>query len=176
MTEMFKEYGTALFMLAKERNCENEYAIALECVEEVFDGNSQYQDFLSSPNIPMKERLSALESAFSDAIPQDILSFLQLLCEKGRIYALKSAISEYKKLLEVQNKVTTALVTSAIPLTDSEKTALKDKLEIKTGHSVILECKVDESILGGILIEIDGKIIDGTLKHRIQEIKDVISQ
>ncbi len=176
MTEMFKEYGTALFMLAKELSCESEYAVALECVEEVFDGNPQYLDFLSSPNIPMKERLSALESAFSGAVPQDILSFVQLLCEKGRIHSFKSAVEEYKKLLDSQNKVSTALVTSAIPLTESEKNDLKDKLEIKTGHSVILECRVDESILGGILIEIDGKIIDGTLKHRIQEIKDVISQ
>lgn len=176
MTEMNREYGTALFMLAKELGVENEYVLALECVEEVFDGNPQYLDFLSSPNISIDERLSALETAFKDSVPQNVLSFVQLLCEKGRVNSLKGSIEEYKKLLDAQNKVSTAVVTSAVELTDNEKEKLQNKLEIKTGHSVILECRVDSTIMGGILIEIDGKTIDASLKNRLHEVKDVISQ
>lgn len=175
MTEMNREYGTALFMLAKELGAENEYALALECVEEVFDCNPQYLDFLSSPNITINERLSALETAFKDSVPQNVLSFVQLLCEKGRINSLKGSVEEYKKLLNAQNRVSTAIVTSAIELTDTEKEKLQHKLEIKTGHSVILECRVDSSIMGGMLIEIDGKIIDASLKNYLHDVKDVIS-
>ncbi len=176
MTQMNKEYGTALFMLAKELGKESEYAVALECVEEVFASNPEYIDFLASPGIAMGERLDALSRAFGDAIPCDVLSFVKLLCERGRIRSVKGCIEEYKKLLDAQNNVSVAYVKSAVELTDEEKARLKDKLEIQSGHSVIMECTVDESLMGGIVVEIDGRIIDGSLKSRLYEVKDVISK
>lgn len=176
MKEMNNEYGTALFMLAKETGAENEYALALECVEEVFDCNPQYTDFLSSPNISMEERLSALEAAFKDSVPENILHFIQLLCEKGRISSLKPSIEEYKKLFNAQNKVSNAIITTAVELTDIEKERLQHSLEIKTGNSVVLNCQIDSSIMGGILIEIEGKTIDASLRNQLLQVKDVISQ
>ena len=176
MAEMNKEYGEALFALAKELGKENEYAIALECVTEVFSGNPEYIDFLSSPGIALEERLDALEKAFESAVPENIISFMQLLCERGRIRSIAGCAEEYKKLLDVQNSVSTACVTSAVELTEEEKEKLKDKLEVKCGHSVILECTTDKSIMGGIMVEIDGKLIDGSLKNRLLEVKDVISK
>ena len=176
MTEMNKEYGTALFMLAKECGAESKYAVDLECVMEVFSASPEYIDFLASPTIPLQERLSALKEAFSQAIDENVLSFLQLLCERGRIRSLSGCVEEYKKLLDVQNSISTAYIKSAVELTEEEKEKLKDKLEIKCGHSVILECTVDESLMGGLVVEIDGKIIDGSLKTRLYEVKDVISK
>jgi len=176
MTEMNKEYGTALFMLAKELGKENEYALDLECVAEVFSGNPQYIDFLASPAISVSDKISALSEAFVDAIDTNVLSFVQLLCERGRIHSFGGCVEEYKKLLDVQNSISTAYVKSAVELTDEEKERLKDKLEIQSGHSVVLECSVDESLLGGIVVEIDGKVIDASLKHRLYEVKDVISK
>ncbi len=176
MTQMNKEYGTALFMLAKENGKESEYAIALECVQEVFSGNPEYIDFLASPTIPMEDRLSALDEAFGNAVPENVLSFLKLLCEKNRIRGLNSSVEEYKNLLDAQNHVSTAFVKSAVELTEEQKEQLKDKLEIQTGNSVVLECLIDQSLMGGIVVEIDGKIIDGSLKSRLYDVKDVISQ
>ena len=176
MTEMNKEYGTALFMLAKELEKENEYAVALECVEEVFSGNAEYIDFLASPSIPMEERLSAIEAAFGESVPENIVSFLQLLCEKGRIRGFDKSVEEYKSLLDAQNHVSVAYVKSVVELTEEQKENLKNKLEIKTGNSVILECSTDQSLMGGIVVEIDGQLMDASLKTRLCEVKDVISQ
>jgi len=176
MTEMSKEYGTALFALAKEHGKENEYAISLECISEVFSGSPEYMDFLASPSIPMEERISALEEAFSGAVEDNVLSFIQLLCEKGRIRSFVGAVEEYKNLLDASNSVSVAHVISAVELTEEEKEKLKDKLQIKMGNSIVLECSVDQSLMGGLVVEIDGKIIDGSLKHRLHEVKDVISK
>lgn len=176
MTEMNKEYGTALFMLAKELGMENDYAVALECVEEVFSANPEYMDFLSSPAIDAEERISAISQAFTGSVPENIVSFLSLLCERGRIRSFFGCTEEYKKLLDAQNSISTAFVKSAVELTKSEKEKLKDKLEVQSGHSVILECSVDESLMGGLVVEMDGKIIDASLKHRLYEVKDVISK
>ena len=101
---------------------------------------------------------------------------MKLLCEKGRIRSLAGCTEEYKKLLDIQNSISTAYVKSAVELTEEEKEKLKDKLEVQSGHAVILECSVDESLMGGLVVEIDGKVIDASLKSRLYEVKDVISK
>ena len=79
MTEMSKEYGTALFALAKECDKTDEYKTALDTLLSVFSDNPEYTDFLASPSIPKSERNEAIEQAFSAYVPEHIVSFLQLL-------------------------------------------------------------------------------------------------
>ncbi len=176
MTEMSKAYGTALFSLACETHSETEYAQALETVAAVFRETPEYIDFLASPSIPKTQRVAAIEQAFADSIPEHVVSFVQILCEKGHIRSLEGCISEYKKLLDASQQISKATVVSAIPLTVREKERLKQKLEKMSGHSVVLECSADQSLMGGMVIEMDGKVIDGSLHHRLQEVKDVMSR
>lgn len=176
MMQMSKEYAEALFSLAKEDGKQNEYAVSLECVMEILSDNPEYIDFLSSPGIALDERLDAIEKAFENSIEQNVVSFVKILCEKGRIRAIKSCIEEYKKLLNAEKSISTAIVTSAIELTEEEKQKLAGKLEVKSGHSVILDCRVDKSLIGGLVIELDGKTIDASVKGRLHEVKDVISK
>lgn len=173
---MSKEYGTALFMLAKENGAENEYADALETVLTAFHQNPDYINFLASPSIPKQERIDAVEQAFGISVPEHIVSFIKLLCERGRIFEFNDCVKEYKKLLDISKHISVAQVTSSIELTVQEKEKLQQKLEKISGHSVVLECSVDKSLLGGIIIEMDGKIIDGSLQRRLHEVKDVISR
>ena len=145
MTDIGREYGTALFMLALEEGCEKEYYDSLVTVKTAFDGASEYIDFLSSPNIPVSERCDALEVAFGKLLPEHVLSFLQLLCEKGHARSFVDCVCEYKKLLDESEKVTTAKVTSAFALDSTEKANIKHKLEKISGNKVTLECTVDET-------------------------------
>ncbi len=172
---MNKAYGSALFALAKECDATAEYKAALDTVSEAFRENPLYLDFLASPGISKKERIEAIDQAFADALPEYVVSFLKLLCEKGHIRSFYSCVTEYKALLDASEKIITAKVTSAIPLTVKEKTALKEKLERISEHTVILDCSADKSLLGGMIVEVDGKIIDGSLRRRLREVKDVIS-
>ena len=176
MERMCNEYGTALFMLAKENNSENEYAKALDTVLGVFGENPEYMDFMASPGIPKAERLKAIEVSLGDSVPEYVVSFVQLLCERGRIREFEGCVKEYKKLLDASKNVSAAYITSSVELTSAEKAKLKEKLEKMSGHSVILECSEDKSLMGGIVIEMDGKIIDGSIRRRLHEVKDVISR
>jgi len=176
MTETSKEYGTALFMLARENGTENEYSSALDTVLNSFNENPEFMDFLCSPRIPKKERLAVIEETFKDALPEHVVSFVQLLCERGRIRNLTSCIKEYKELLDSLNRVSLAKVTSSVELTDAEKQKLVSKLEKISGHSVMLDCSVDKSLIGGLVVEMDGKLMDGSIRHRLHEVKEVISR
>ena len=175
MTEISKEYGTALFMLACEKDKKHEYADAISVVKGVFADTPEYIDFLASRGISLRERLSAIEEAFANNIPEDVVSYLQLLCEKGRISGFFESAEEYEKLLDASEKISNAKVTSALELTEEEKTALKSKLEKICKTTVTIEYLIDESLIGGIIVETDGKVLDGSLRNRLREIKEVIN-
>ncbi len=176
MSEISSEYAKALFMLALEKECSKEYKEALETVSGVFDENPVYKDFLSTFAIPLEERLGALEDAFSKVIPRDVLSFLKILCEKKRIEEFTECAEQYMAMYDEMEKISKATVTSAVELTEEEKASLKEKLEKQSGHKMVIEYIVNESIIGGLIVEADGKIMDSSLKKHLKEIKDVIKR
>ncbi len=175
MAQISKEYGAALFMLACERDSKSEYGKALENVKSVFEQNPAYIEFLASPGIAKSERLEAVESAFGGNFPEDVVSFLQLLIEKGRMSCFFEAQEEYQNLLDASEHIQTAKISSAVELTADEKDALKKKLEAMSKNMVNMEYFIDESLLGGVVVEIDGRIIDGSLRKSLSDIKEVIN-
>lgn len=175
MNDIGKEYGAALFMLASEESRVDEYAASLEKLKNVFRESPEYLSFLASPGISLGERLSAIESAFADFVPAYVLSYVQLMCEKGRIDNFFEAAEEYKALLDASKHISNAKVTSAVELTDEEKAKLCEKLRAVSGGDVKTEYIVDSSLMGGIIVELDDKVMDGSLRHRLREVKDVIN-
>ena len=174
-TELGIEYGTALFELALENDAKEEYAAVLDELDGIFRDNPQYADFLASPGIPMGERIMALDTAFGNGYPEDILNFLKLLCEKGRVYVLRGAVEQYRKLYKASDHIADVTVTSAVPLSEEQKTRLAARLESMTGGQIVLHCVIDEKLLGGLTIATEDGIIDGSLKRRLREIKDVMT-
>ena len=139
----------------------------------VVDGNPEYLDFLSSPNIPKSERIAAIEQAFSGE-HEYIVSFLSLLCEKGRIREIRECISEFKQLCDAADKISVAQVTSAFELSESQRSALTAKLQKLCGNRVVLDCKTDNSLMGGVIVSVDGKVIDGSVRHQLHQLKEVM--
>ena len=175
MTEIAKEYGTALFMLACEENEKKAYAEALMMIKDTFCEYPQYIELLSSPSISLNERLSVIDKAFSNTVPEYVLYYLKLLCEKGRITYFLESVEEYKALLDASEHISNARITSAVELTETEKEKLIDKLELINKGKVAAEYFVDPALLGGLIVEVDGKIMDGSLRHRLQEVKEVMN-
>lgn len=176
MDDMSKAYGTAIFALACEMNAKDEYSDALDTVLCAVEENPAYLELLSSPGIPLAERLGVLDEAFGSVLPEHVLSFVKLLCEKGHIRSFSGCVREFRKLLEASRRILTARVTSAVALTDEEVRRLTEKLEKLSGNTVVPELFVDASLLGGMIVEMDGKVMDGSLRSRLHEVKEVMSR
>ena len=174
--KMGREYASALFTLAVEEGKQKEYFASLETVKTVFAENGEYMDFLNSFSIPKSERIDAIEEAFGRSIEEYVVSFIKLLCEKDRISEFFECVEIYKELLDLYENVSVAKVTSSVELKDEEQKKLKEKLEKAYGKNVVLDIKVDKSLLCGIVVEIDGKIIDGSIKKSLGNVKEVISK
>ena len=176
MTDIGKEYGAALLMLGAENNKEKESARDLDTVKALFCENEEYRMLLSSPALPLKERLSLIESSFGDVVCEHVLSFVQLMCEKGRMEAFDSAYEEYKALLDASMRASKARITSAVELSDDEKERLLAKLSKAYQKNVTAEYFVDGSLIGGVIVELDGTVIDGSIRQRLSDVKDVINK
>ncbi len=174
MKQTNREYAEALFLLASEKNAVKEYGEALSLIKDAVAKNPLYLDFLNSPAIPQKDRLHAIDEAFSADVPEDVLILLKLLTEKGHIQELFSLVQEYEKLSDALFGTVDAEVISATELSSSQKEALILKLGKITGKKVFPIYKVDSTLIGGIKITLDGKTYDGTLKTRLRDIKEVM--
>ena len=176
MTELSKDYAEALFALAAEEKQEKAYLEALDTAAALFAEHPAYTELLACPAIPQTERTALLEQALGEILPEQALSFVQLLCNHGHIRSLSACIEDYRRLYQTAVAMSTAYVTSAVPLTEEEKVKLTETLSSKTRRMVELVCTVDESLLGGMIVQLDGKVMDGSLRRRLQVVKEVIEQ
>lgn len=176
MNDLNKEYAEALFALACENNSQTEFSHHLNSVAEYFEKFPEYQDLLTSPAIPLNERLQSIDSVFGNSLPEYVHSFLKILCERKRIHCFSECVSEYDSLLDAYSNVAIANVSSAIALSEDQLSALKLKLEKMSGKSVLIQCTTDPQLIGGIVVEIDGKVIDGSLRRSLNDVKEVIGK
>ncbi len=175
MTATGNNYAEALFMLAREENLVDEFYEGLKTAKGVFLENPEYLQFLSTPSIPKSERTAALSQAFEGKLNEHILSFLQLLCEHGKADQFFDCVSEYERLREWAANVVVATVKTAVELSDAQRQGLIKSLEKRTAKSVTLSCVIDSTLLGGIQVEIDGQLLDGSVKNNLKRVREVIS-
>ncbi len=176
MSNVNREYSLAIFTVGLENGTLDDIDKDIDFIEEVFDSNKGYISFLLSPNVPKRERVSSLRDAFNGKVCDDTLNFLSVLTENKRIASYNEIFNEFDKLYRERRQVLIARVKSAVPLTDEQKEKLKANLTKQKGHEVILSCSVDETLLGGIVVEFDDSKIDGSLKTRLQTIKEVMNK
>ena len=176
MIKTSNEYADALFSLAMDLQAEEETLGALHLIRDSFRKEPEALAMLASPSIPKSERLKALEDAFSSHLPQQVMGYMHVLCSNGHIREFDDSVKAFEELYNSARKLSTAVVTSAVALSDTEKAELQTKLEKRLGRTIRLECAIDESLLGGLVVQVDGKVIDGSLKHRLDEIKEVMNR
>ncbi len=174
MKDTSKAYAEALFAIAMEKSKVTEFAENLETIQTVLLENPEYPMYLATPALPLSERLLAIEEAFGAKMPEDVVSFLKLLCENGYITKLSEIIEEFFKLEMVVSNTVTVTVTSKIPLADNQKEALIKKLEEKYRKHIVPHYLVDETLIGGLKITLEDQIIDASVQKRLQRIKEVI--
>ncbi len=171
MTNAASLYGKSLYDLAKSEGLADQIMEAAEAVGQLFAQNPDYLKLLSEPSIPKKERLGLLSEAFGDSIPEYLLSFLMILTEKGLLLRYKECFKTYRTLYHADQGICDATVYSAVALTDAQKEGLKQILQKKTGKTIYLTERIDESVLGGLKVEVDGKTLDGTVASRLAALR-----
>ena len=163
-----EEYGRALFMLAQEAGeaGPSDYLCTLEQVDALLQTKPEYLKLLDTPAVPIDERLGLIDEAFG-VCEKNIINFFKILCEKYAFCHLHDCVKAYQKMYREVYAVAEVTCTTAQPLTEHQKETLYDKLFSMTGKEIILTCHVDPSLVGGMVLVIDGKQLDGSVKARL---------
>ncbi len=176
MTGRGREYASALFDVAIEDGCLEEIFEGLKVIKEIFDNSEETIELLCSPAISNDERMQIVERCFEGNVHDDLVAFLCVLTRKGHVRDFNECYEVFDELYKDAAKRSKAVVISAVELDDAAKAKLLDKLRKMSGHTVEAEYRIDKSLIGGLIVEMDGRRIDGSLRKRLKEIKEVMEQ
>jgi F-type H+-transporting ATPase subunit delta len=129
---------------------------------------------LANPAMPVEQRIDAAERVFAD-LSQPVRNLVLLLVRRGRIEQLPRVAAEFARLDDQRNGLTHATATSASPLPDDEVRKVEARLEELTGGRVALETNVDPAILGGIIVRIGDRLIDGSVRGRLERLRNQLA-
>ncbi len=160
-----KRYAQAIFEIAQEENQLEQWRLSLRKIAEVMQA-PELVTLLESPKLPFNLKRGLLGERLKGVNP---LSFnlACLLVAKGRFKIANSITTEYERLLDAYYGIEHAEVTTAIALDDKSKNELLQDLESFIGKKVTAELQVDLGIVGGVVIKIGDKLIDGSTKNKL---------
>lgn len=171
--ETARRYAEALYTLAVEEDCvesiDNDYRRIVEEIKDVPD----VLRYLTHPLVARDAKTSFLREAFPDA-SEYLHNMFGLLVRNGREGYIDMIYDEFARLRSQQEGIVQVRVITAQKLSSQDRKQLALHLEKKLGGRVSLDEQVNESLIGGLRIEIGGKVIDGTLRARLDELKTVL--
>ena len=176
MTKTAELYGGSLYDLAVEENAAAAMMEELDGIRKIFKENPDYVRLLSEPSIPKAERLSLIDQAFDGQVHPYINNFMKVLCKEGLIRELYGCIAQFRSRFYKDQNIAEATVTSAVPLSEKQISALQAKLEKLSGKTILLQQKVDAGVIGGLRVEVDGKQFDGTVENRISTVRRKVTE
>lgn len=171
-----RRYSRALFNVALERNEIDAIAESLATVTSTAATTPELLTVLQHPLVTRERKNHLLGEVFGNSVHADVASFLLLLVEKDRASIIPNVAREFARLVDEHRKVTDAEVLSAIELTEAQTKVLAEQLQAATGNAVRLQTRVDPAILGGLVVRVGDKLIDGSVVTQLKSIREQLKR
>lgn len=171
-----KKYSNAIITTALEANNAEKIYEDLVLVSETIYSNNELHLFLHNPIVTYNDKKDTITKLFSSHVDKITLDFILLLLEKNRLNILKEVINQYIRSLNQHKNIITPVVISAVELNDDQKTKIINKLQTKLSKQIVPEYEVSEDIIGGLIIELDDKTIDCSLKAKFENMKKQLTK
>lgn len=165
-SQVGRRYSKAIFEIAEEKNQVKEIYEMLNSAMVLYRTDKEFKNFILNPLIDSEQKKSVLNKIFGKDNSNN-LNILLYILDKGRMNCIKYIVAEYLKIYYRKNRILDVKATFTKELTDEQKKKLIDKLSQKTGKEINLEIKIDKDILGGGIIKIGDKIIDGSIRREL---------
>jgi F-type H+-transporting ATPase subunit delta len=168
-----KRYAEAAYLIARQDGTESAWLDGLSTMATLF-GNPDAQAFLQNSRVPPAQKAELVEKGLAGVDPL-VLNLGRLLLRRNKT-ALGLQIREaFQELVDEAKGISHATVTSAVPLTPDDVKAITQRLTDMTGGEVVVSTEVDESILGGLVVRIGDRLIDGSTKSKLAALKQQLA-
>lgn len=171
-----RRYAKALFNAALATNSVEAAGASLAEVAAAAQGAPQLMQVLRHPLISRERKTEILRTLFHDSLLPLVESFLFLLVEKERAGIIDTVSEEFVTLVDAHQGIANAEAVSAVELDAMQREQLLHQLETATGMKIRLVTRVDEEILGGLVVRVGDRMIDGSVATQLQRMRESLKQ
>lgn len=165
-------YAAALYDLADEKGALDAVAGDLAALQKMIDDSDDFRRFIKSPILSRIDQSKGIAAIAEKADVSPLTrQFLGLVAQNRRLSALPGMIAGYRAILAQHRGQAAVEVTSAAPLSDSQRMSLVDALKKSVGRNVDIAAKVDPAILGGLIVRVGSRMVDSSLRSQLQRLK-----
>ena len=167
-----QRYATALLELAEDKHAIDAVAGDLAALGHMIADSSDLQKLITSPLMDRADQSRAIGAVAKAAGFGELTQrFIGLVASNRRLFALPAIIKSFKKMLADKRGEVAAEVTAAHALTDAQKNAVSEAIKRVVGGKVSIDMKVDPSLLGGLIVRVGSRMIDGSVKTKLQKLQ-----
>ncbi|MCR5261334.1 MAG: ATP synthase F1 subunit delta [Candidatus Gastranaerophilales bacterium] len=166
-----KNYAAALFETAQSHNAEETVFSDIKLVTETILSNKELQQFLKNPVIKVEDKKSAVTEIFDGKLQNFTQNLLLLLADNARFELLSDICSEYRELMDKSKNIVHVKAVSAVEIKEHLKEKLKTKIESIMKKNAEIQYEINPEIIGGLIIEAEGKTIDSSVLTQLKNIK-----
>lgn len=170
MSRAAVRYAKAILELANQNGTTDKVNSDMTLMQDAWKQSKDLQVFLTNPVIKQEMKRNALLEVFPQA-QNETNALFELLYQNKRFDILFAITQKFQELLLVQNGIVKATVTTAIPMTAELEKQVLEKAKQMTSHQVVLDHKVDKSIIGGFILRVGDQQLNASVASRLQEIK-----
>jgi ATP synthase F1 delta subunit len=173
--EIARVYAEALFDVAKDRGELDQVREELEQFADALAENRELREFFFSPYFSSAEKRDGIERAISGA-DEEFVNFLGLLAEKHRMPLVFRIRKQFDEMWKHENRRLDVTVTSAVELDPKVVEEIGAAIEKQTDHGVDLTSKVDDAILGGLVLQVGNMVLDASIRNRLEKLRKTVAQ
>jgi ATP synthase F1 delta subunit len=174
MPEAARVYAEALFEAGRDKGKLDSLQSQLGQFTDAVDRNRELQVFLFSPYLSSADKRDGLSRAISGAEPE-LTNFLELLVEKHRMPEIFRIRREFDELWKKENRRLDVTVVSAVELDEAVVEKIGQEVERQTGAAVELSSRVDDGILGGIVLQVGNMVLDASIRSRLEKLRKTVA-
>ncbi|HZK02190.1 MAG TPA: F0F1 ATP synthase subunit alpha [Anaerovoracaceae bacterium] len=178
MAELVKELTLAKDLLRVAQRNEKSEQILLEAEQlvETFDREEVFHKYFRSPSVSGEEKKNVIRQIYSGQIQPELLDFLMMIIDRNAESLLSEAVRQYSILLNESQGISNGIIYSAVPISSEKIEGFEKKLQGHINKNVRLLNRVDTSLIGGVRVFIDGRLIDMSVKKRLTDLADRLRQ
>lgn len=170
-------YAQAVFDLVQEQGTLDQLAGELDGLRAALDDSADLRDLISSPLYSREQQESAITAiAQAMGLSPVLTNTLRLMSQNRRLFTLPQLVQRLQGLIAEARGEVTADVVSAAPLTDEQQRRLTETLAEKSGKTVKLNTRVDEGLIGGMIVKLGSQMIDSSIRSKLASLQNVMKE
>lgn len=167
-------YATALFEIARVLHKDEEIEAELESLSRALQDDPALEKSFANPSLKAEEKRKFLQKIYQERkepFYETLLDFFSLLFEKDRFNMIHAIAVSFKRIADEAQGQGVAEIRSAVPLSQVSEAAIVSRLEKIAGYKIVVKKEVDPSLVGGVVVKVKNKIIDGSVRYKIDMMK-----